>query len=183
MREERQMAPRGRFAVAAVIAAAAVGGGIAAAAGVTLPFSGDGNTINGCYSSGGALKVLTPSEPTCPKGYAPIQWNQTGPQGPAGPQGATGPQGQAATLGNLTTVVVDDTIDIGAFGDADHVEVDCPAGTVGTGGGAAAGGNVDLEASNPILSGGSMVGWIALGQGGTFLGGELTVWAVCLKLK
>jgi hypothetical protein len=29
----------------------------AAGVAVTLPFSGDGNTINGCYSSGGALKV------------------------------------------------------------------------------------------------------------------------------
>jgi hypothetical protein len=43
----------------------ALGTGIAVAAGVTLPFSGDGNTINGCYSSGGALKVLTPSEQRC----------------------------------------------------------------------------------------------------------------------
>jgi len=39
---------------------------------VTLPLSGDGNTIQGCYSSGGALKVLTPSQPTCPDGFTPI---------------------------------------------------------------------------------------------------------------
>jgi hypothetical protein len=75
------------------------GTGIAIAAGVTLPFSGDGNTINGCYSSGGALKVLTPSTPTCPDGFTPITWNQTGPQGPQGPTGDTGPQGPGGPTG------------------------------------------------------------------------------------
>jgi hypothetical protein len=89
------------------VAVAAVVGGVAIAAGVTLPFSGDGNTINGCYSSGGNLKLRTPAEPTCPKGYIAIEWNakgvagaqgSTGPQGPTGSQGAqgtTGPQGPA----------------------------------------------------------------------------------------
>jgi hypothetical protein len=73
---------------AALAAATMLGTGVAWAAGVTLPFSGDGNTINGCYSSGGALKLLTPSAPTCPSGYTPIQWNQTGPAGPRGPSDA-----------------------------------------------------------------------------------------------
>lgn len=80
------------IASAAIIATAG-GGGIAAAAGVTLPFSGDGNTINGCYSPGGQLKLLTPVQSTCPHGMTPIQWNVTGPQGPAGPTGPTGPKG------------------------------------------------------------------------------------------
>lgn len=57
--------------------------GIAFAA-VALPFSGDGNTINGCYSSKGTLTVLTPDEPTCPKKSEPIQWNVTGPAGAPG---------------------------------------------------------------------------------------------------
>jgi hypothetical protein len=72
------------LSAAAFAAATMLGTGVAWAAGVTLPFSGDRNTINGCYSSGGALKVLTPSSPTCPAGYIPIHWNQTGPQGPQG---------------------------------------------------------------------------------------------------
>jgi hypothetical protein len=58
------------LSAAAFAAATMLGTGVAWAAGVTLPFSGDGNTINGCYSSGGALKVLTPSSPTCPTGYS-----------------------------------------------------------------------------------------------------------------
>ena len=73
--------------------------GSAAVAFGALPFSSDNTTINGCYSSGGALKVLTPSEPTCPKGYSPIQWNVTGPQGPQGVQGPSGPQGPPGPTG------------------------------------------------------------------------------------
>ena len=95
-------------AAAGMLGVLVLGAGVAVADGVTLPFSGDGNTINGCYSSGGALKVLTPSAPTCPRGYTPIQWNQTGPQGaqgtqgPAGPQGPIGPQGPAGPSGAST---------------------------------------------------------------------------------
>ena len=59
-----------RFRRAGLIAtgftAAAIGCGLALAAGVALPFTGDGNTIAGCYSAGGALKLRTASEPTCP---------------------------------------------------------------------------------------------------------------------
>jgi hypothetical protein len=91
--------------IAAGITAAAIGCGLALATGVVLPFTGDGTTIAGCYSSGGALKVRTASEPTCPKGYLPIEWNVTGPQGaegvqgPAGPAGATGATGVAGAVG------------------------------------------------------------------------------------
>lgn len=73
--------------------------GSAAVAFGALPFSSDNTTINGCYSIGGSLKVLTPSEPICPKGYSPIQWNVTGPQGPQGVQGPSGLQGPAGPMG------------------------------------------------------------------------------------
>lgn len=172
------------FTVAAAALAAAVGVGIASAAGVRLPFSGDGNTINGCYSSGGALKVLTPNEPTCPKGYVPIQWNQTGPQGPAGSQGATGAQGEPATLDNLTTVQYAKSVEVGALGDAEFVQVDCPAGSIVTGGGVDVSGNVEVHASQPYAGDGTSVkGWTADGQGGTLTGGTLTAYVVCLELK
>lgn len=103
---------RGRRVTRLVIAIAAfvvvTGTGVAYATGaVTLPFSGDGNTINGCYSPGGQLKVLTDKQSTCPGGMTPIQWNVTGPQGPAGPvgatgaTGATGPQGPAGPMGPM----------------------------------------------------------------------------------
>jgi hypothetical protein len=93
--------------VTTVAVCGALGTGAAVAAGVTLPFSGDGNTIQGCYSSGGALKVLTPTQPTCPDGYSPIHWNVTGPQGPkgdVGPRGPAGPQGPRGATGPLGPV-------------------------------------------------------------------------------
>ncbi len=80
---------RSRTALVAAVAVAAgcCGAAIAAA---TLPLSGDGNTINGCYSAKGDLKLLTPSKPTCPKHYTPIHWNVTGPPGTNGTDGTNG---------------------------------------------------------------------------------------------
>jgi hypothetical protein len=80
---------RRTFIAAGVIAVVGVFCGIAFAA-VTLPFSGDGNTINGCYSNNGQVVLLTPSSPQCPKKYQPIQWNVTGPQGLPGTNGTNG---------------------------------------------------------------------------------------------
>ena len=89
--------------IAAALVTIVAGTGIAAAAGVVnLPFSSDGNTINGCYSPGGQLKVLTAKQTTCPGGMMPIHWNVTGPQGATGPQGiqgATGPTGPRGATG------------------------------------------------------------------------------------
>ena len=95
MKIERKLVLSG----AAVVMAVALGTGVAWAAGVTLPFSGDGNTINGCYSAGGIVKLLTPSVPTCPSGFTSITWNQTGPQGPQGPAGPQGPLGDTGPQG------------------------------------------------------------------------------------
>lgn len=56
------------------------GGGIAYA---SIP--GPDGTINGCYkTSTGVLSVIDSSS-TCPSGSTSLNWNQTGPQGPAGP--------------------------------------------------------------------------------------------------
>jgi hypothetical protein len=41
--------------------------------------------IHGCYDSGGNLKVIdTAAGQTCAKGYTPLNWSQTGPQGTPG---------------------------------------------------------------------------------------------------
>jgi hypothetical protein len=96
------------LAVAGVAAVACCG--IALAAGA-LPFSEDGNTINGCYSSKGTVVLLTPDSPTCPNKYEPIQWSVTGPPGADGVDGADGAPGVSPTVTGL------------AQGDAN-----CPAG-------------------------------------------------------
>ena len=95
---------RKRIVYAVASASTALVVGVAYAA---LPYAGaDNNTIKGCYSPGGNLKVLTPAEPTCSKGYTPIEWNVTGPQGlqgPQGPQGEPGPQGPEGPAGAAAT--------------------------------------------------------------------------------
>jgi hypothetical protein len=64
----------------------------------TIP--GTNGVIQGCYDSGGNVKVVDALP--CPKGYTPLQWNQTGPKGPiglAGPQGPIGLTGPAGPTG------------------------------------------------------------------------------------
>jgi hypothetical protein len=85
--------------IAIVFVAGAAASMMALAQGGTLPFLPDGNTIAGCYSSGGALKVRTPLEPNCPKGYVPITWGSVGPAGAPGAQGPAGPAGPAGPTG------------------------------------------------------------------------------------
>ena len=72
------------------LAAAGVLGVCCGIAFAALPFSGDGNTINGCYSDNGKMVLLTPKSPECPKKYHPIQWNVAGPQGLPGADGTDG---------------------------------------------------------------------------------------------
>lgn len=100
MLEKFKIRGRRLTVIAAALITLGAGTGIAAAVGgVSLPFSGDGNTINGCYSPGGQLKVLTTHQTTCPDGMTPIQWNVTGPQGAQGPQGIQGPKGDTGASG------------------------------------------------------------------------------------
>ena len=72
---------------------------------------GTGGVIQGCYDSGGNLKVVNALP--CPKGSTALSWNQTGPTGPPGETGATGasgatgapgPSNLAALQGSLCTV-------------------------------------------------------------------------------
>lgn len=88
-----------RPAVVAVVAAGAllVAGGIAYA---TIP-DGSG-VIHGCYQKNqGTLRVIdTGQAQTCSSSEAPLNWSQTGPQGPQGlqgPQGIQGPQGPSGS--------------------------------------------------------------------------------------
>ena len=75
----------------------AVGGGVTAYA--SIPDSG--GVIHGCYNKGdGSLSVIDTSVvSTCPKGQNPLNWNQTGQQGPPGPPGQQGPPGSPGQQG------------------------------------------------------------------------------------
>jgi hypothetical protein len=70
---------------------AAAAGALAASAllaGVALAAIPDSNgVIQGCYNSGGNLKVV--SELPCPKGWTSLPWNQEGPKGDPGTDGVS----------------------------------------------------------------------------------------------
>ena len=56
-------------------------------------------TIDGCYSAlTGTLSVID-SNSTCGLLKTPLDWNQTGPQGPKGTTGPQGPQGAQGVPG------------------------------------------------------------------------------------
>lgn len=56
--------------------------------------------IHGCYkAANGQLRIIDPAADSCNNDEAAIQWNQTGPEGPAGPQGPAGPPGPAGQGG------------------------------------------------------------------------------------
>ena len=88
--------------VIAGVAATVIGGGTAfGAVSSASPMTDSGGNIYGCYDSGGNLKVIDPSlTTTCPKGWSPLAWNQSGPTGPKGDTGLSGPAGPAGPAGS-----------------------------------------------------------------------------------
>jgi hypothetical protein len=54
-------------------------GGIAYA---SIP--GPDGVIHGCYKNSTGMLITIDSAASCPTGYTALNWNQTGPQGPAG---------------------------------------------------------------------------------------------------
>jgi hypothetical protein len=97
-----------RKRVAYTVALASAAMAVAGVAYAALPYSGaNDKTVEACYSTGGNVKVLTPAEPTCPKGYTPIEWNVTGPlglQGLQGPPRGTGATGSGRTAGSCRSI-------------------------------------------------------------------------------
>jgi hypothetical protein len=82
---------RGNVLLAALAGALVTG---ALAGGIAWAAIGDGGVIQGCYDSGGNVKVVAALP--CPKGYTPFQWNQQGPKGDPGQQGPPGGTGRMA---------------------------------------------------------------------------------------
>jgi hypothetical protein len=112
---------RGRARWAALIAIVAV----LAVGGIAYAMIPDANgVIHSCYKkSGGALRVIDSAVTNCDVNETPLNWNQTGPPGPAGISGY-----QIATTSQQTTAG-------GFFGTQD---ASCPSGKKVLGGGASA---------------------------------------------
>jgi len=81
--------------------------------------------IHGCYKkSGGTLRVIDDTTSQCDsRAETPIQWNQTGPQGPQGLTGPQGPAGYSLATGATSEGV---TLPPGQF--TQIVSKDLPAG-------------------------------------------------------
>jgi hypothetical protein len=103
--------------------AAAVGAVVTtiAAGGVAWAAIGDGGVIQGCYDSGGNVKVVAALP--CPKGYTALSWNQKGDPGPKGDAGAKGDPGPAGQPGAAGANGVSPTVTQLTAGDPN-----CPAG-------------------------------------------------------
>ena len=88
----RRVHTRFRIVIPAVLVAGLAVGAIAYA---TIPNS---NVIQGCYDSGGNVKVVQALP--CPKGYTPLAWNQQGPPGINGSNGTPGAKGDKGDKGD-----------------------------------------------------------------------------------
>jgi hypothetical protein len=139
----------GRALVVGAVLGSLTLGGVAQAAGV-LHVPGTDGIIHACYKvDDGKLRLIDPQQDQCKRDEAPLQWNQTGPQGVKGDMGAqgiqglkgdTGPQGPAGVNGaagvsGYQQVVETNTAFTLASGTESVHTVNCPDGKKVLGGG------------------------------------------------
>jgi hypothetical protein len=184
------MNKRTGLVTAGLVAGLVMVGGTAFAVSSSIPDSA--GVIHGCYDSGGNMKVIDTSvTASCPKGYSPLDWNQSGPAGTAGSPGLAGPPGQTGPAGpstagtaglDVTIVTVTATTSAFAVCPADHPYLLSGGGYATDGTGNPAG---DLE-SAPNMGGGEgaflklgiePIGWEVAGP----TGDNVNAFAICAK--
>jgi hypothetical protein len=113
-----------RFYVAcAALGLLAAVGGIAYA---TIPDAG--GVIHGCYlNRTGLLRVIDTSTSNCTTFETPIEWSQTGPQGPPGQPGEQGPPGEPGPSEAFN--VRGSTVEITSDASTEILRRDVPAGS------------------------------------------------------
>jgi len=149
--------------------------------------------IHGCYQSRGtshALKIIdTAVVASCPTGYLPLNWSQTGPQGatgPAGPTGATGATGATGPAGPGHTYTVNSFQNLIA-GETQTLTPLCNAGDVVIGGYSQTYGTTNFSGDQRYAVVASIgptpaaQGWTATATGLTLAPDFLDVTAVCLS--
>ncbi len=108
--------------------------------GVALATHDDGNTIHGCISKKGAVRIV--DDPSlCMVNESLTEWNIVGPQGPQGPQGPAGPAGATGPegpQGSPGVVSLARRSNGGVVDGQTTVTANCLAGEVATGGGVVA---------------------------------------------
>jgi hypothetical protein len=151
---------RGVVLLGFAIAITAIAGAVAVA---TIPDAS--GVIHGCYNKSGDLRVIDDAVETCKQNETPLNWNQTGPQGPSGPL-----SGWEIVTEDL---VIPPTFDQG-------VDVECPQGKKVVGGGwsTVAGAFPHVISNGPIPDGS---GWhvFAENESGDVEDSELKVRAIC----
>jgi hypothetical protein len=125
---------RRKISIAAgVVTALVLVGGVAAAG---IP--GADGIIHGCRKNNdGSLRVIdSEAGQVCPNGYTPLDWSQTGPQGPPGPSG-------------VQRSIVAQSVPLAA-GENRRITVACLAGQAVISGGWSQGGdNIHVYSSRP----------------------------------
>ncbi len=144
---------------------------IGAVAYASIP--GPDGVIHACYKTSnpaqGAL-IAIDSSASCPSGYTALNWNQTGPQGPAGTNGVSGYE--HATPASASAVEI--ATGVWAAGPATAT---CPTGKVVLGGGVQVdGGDPGLSTSYSWPS--STNSWQGAAHGSYDFGG-INVYAIC----
>lgn len=105
----RSRGPRLAMLAIAVLGLAAAAAGIARSMS-SGPIPDAQGVIHACYKNPNGLARIVSSDANCTRAETPIQWNQTGVQGPQGetgpqgPQGSQGPQGPPGTAGGLEVI-------------------------------------------------------------------------------
>jgi hypothetical protein len=161
----------GRAVITGAAALALVAGGTAAGAAIADGPVSNG-VVQGCYDSGGNVKVLLPGETACPKGYTALNWSQTGPAGPAGSAGTTGPTGPAGPQGPAgsqgptgPSTAGSNGLDVGVYDSgpsgSDQAVATCPADQpyVTGGGGFVVDNDASIDFDGPTGGGSNATPW------------------------
>jgi hypothetical protein len=177
----------------AVLAGSAVGG-VAQAAGMRQHIPGADGVIDACFDDEGKLRVVDPQAEGCRREEGALQWNQTGPQGPAGATGAQGPAGAPGPAGaqggrglsgyqQVTQSI--DNVNLAAGTESVHV-LSCPAGKNVIGGGYLlfnAGGFLANNSDGPVNNNQWGVSVFNPSSSGTVTIGTITFYAICATVN
>jgi hypothetical protein len=127
---------RNALVVGLVLSSTLLVGGIAQAEGLMMQVPGADGVIHACFEDdGGKLRVIDPQLGiTCKREETPLQWNQTGPQGPKGDAGAPGPAGAPGLSGYQQVTQSINNFSLAAQTESVHV-LSCPDGKKVLGGG------------------------------------------------
>jgi len=139
--------------------------------------------IHACYklsnpAKGAIVVINSEAGESCPNGFAALNWNQTGPQGPAGPQGSAGISGYEVVQHSVLV-----PIEPLNYGHTRNIYAVCPPGKHVLGGGGFAGSITNaIERSMPDTFNGQdawHIGTVETRDTFEAYDAEIYAWAIC----